>query len=36
MWRVKHYDTTGYKWFKPDLADFAEKIAGEMISHMPH
>ena len=36
MWRVKHYDTTGYKWFKPDLADLAEKIAGEMISHMPH
>jgi len=36
MWKAKHYDTKGYKWFKPDLADLAEEVAEEMISHMPH
>ena len=36
MWRAKHYDTTGYNWFKPDLADLAKEVAEEMVSHMPH
>ncbi len=36
MWRAKHYDTEGYKWFKPDLADLANKVADKMISRMPH
>ncbi|MEA1970846.1 MAG: hypothetical protein U9N37_04405 [Thermodesulfobacteriota bacterium] len=36
MWKAKHYDTKSYKWFKPDLADLAEGVAEEMISHMPH
>jgi len=36
MWRAKHHDIKSYKWFKPDLADLAEDVAEEMISHMPH
>ncbi|MBW2649452.1 MAG: hypothetical protein JRC66_00220 [Deltaproteobacteria bacterium] len=35
MWRAKHYDTTGYNWIKPDLADLAKEVAEEMVSHMP-
>jgi len=36
MWKVNHCDTKAYKWFKPDLANFARDVAKEMISHMPH
>ena len=36
MWKAKHYDTKSYKWIKPDLADLAEEVAEEMVSHMPH
>lgn len=36
MWRAKHYDTKSYNWLKPDLADLAKKVAGDMISRMPH
>ena len=36
MWSAKHHNTKSYKWFKPDLADLAEDVAEDMISHMPH
>ncbi len=36
MWRARHYDTTGYNWFKPDLSALAKEVAEKMVSHMPH
>ncbi len=36
MWKANHCDTKDYKWFKPDLANFARDVAKEMISYMPH
>lgn len=36
MWEANHCDTEGYKWIKPNLANFARDVAKEMISHMPH
>ena len=36
VWNAKHYETKSYKWFEPDLVDFAEEVAEAMISRMPH